>query len=84
MKKEVQTVMRRKKNWIGHEQRSEGLKKDVMEGRLVGRRMRGRLRIVMFDELKEGSYVQMQRRAENREKWKVGCQGPVNRQSTNE
>ena len=66
----VQTVMRRKKNWIGHELRSEGLMKDVMEGGLDGRRVRGRPRIGMLDELKEGSYVQMKRRAENREKWK--------------
>ena len=41
-----------------------------MEGELNGRRVRGRPRIGMLDELKEGSYVQMKRRAENREKWK--------------
>ena len=66
----VQTVMRRKKNWIGHELRSEGLMKVVMEGGLEGNRVRGRPRIGMLDELKERLYVQMKRRAKNREKWK--------------
>ena len=44
----VKTVMRRKKNWIGHELRSEGLIKDVMERGLDGRRGRGRPRIGML------------------------------------
>ena len=33
----VQTVVRRKKNLIGHELRSQGLMNDVMEGGLDGR-----------------------------------------------
>ena len=43
----------------------------VLEGRMEGKKPRGRTRIGMIDKLKEGSYVSMKRRAEDREKWKV-------------
>ena len=50
--------------------RGDSLLKLVLEGRMKGKRPRGRLRIGMIDELKEGSYVNMKRRAEDREKWR--------------
>ena len=43
--------------------------RDVMEGRMMGKRPRGRLRAGTVDELIEGSYVKMKRRAERREEW---------------
>ena len=67
----VKTIEKRKKNWIGHIVRGNGLLKLVLEGRMEGKRPRGRPRIGMIDELKEGSYVNMKRRAEDREKWRV-------------
>ena len=51
----VQTVMKRKKNWIGHVLRNERLMKEAMEGRLEGKRVRGRPRTSMLYELEEGS-----------------------------
>jgi hypothetical protein len=65
----VRTAINRKKNWIGHVMRHDCLMRDVMEGRFQGKKGRGRPRIGMIDELKEGSYVKMKRRAENREEW---------------
>jgi hypothetical protein len=41
--------------------------KDVLEGRMEGKRPRGRPRMGMIDDLKEGSYACMKRRAEDRE-----------------
>ena len=63
----IRTITERKKNWIGHVLRGKGLLRDVMEGRMLGKRGRGRPRIGMIDEIKEGSYVKMKRRAEVRE-----------------
>jgi len=37
----------------------DGLLKDVIEGRMEGKRTRGRRRICMIDELMEGTYGQM-------------------------
>ena len=47
----VETIVRRKKNWIGHIMRGDGLMKEVMEGKMEGKRGRGRKRIGMIDEL---------------------------------
>ena len=66
----LEEVLKRKKNWIGHVVRGEGLLKQVMEGRMEGKRPRGRPRIGMIDDLIENSYVEMKRRAENRDAWR--------------
>ena len=42
----------------------------VLEGRMENKRPRGRPRIGMIDDLMKGSYVNMKRRAEDREEWK--------------
>ena len=47
--------------------RSEGLLKIVLEERMEGKRTRGRPRMGMIDDLMEGTYAEMKRRAENRE-----------------
>ena len=42
----VSAIMKRKKNWIGHVVRGDSLLKLVMEGRMLGKRGRGRPRMV--------------------------------------
>jgi len=63
----VNVIIMRKKTWIGHILRHDGLFRDVMEGK--------RPRIGMLEELKEGSYVAMKRRAEDRERWRCSITG---------
>ena len=67
----VEAVVKCKKNWIGHIVRGEGLLKLALEGRMEGKRQRGRPRLGMINDLKEGSYESMKRRAEDRERWRV-------------
>ena len=59
-----------RKNWIGHVLRGEGLMLEVMEGRMEGKRARGRKRIGMLEDLMEGSYAKMKRKAQNRSEWR--------------
>ena len=67
----IRTIMNRKKNWIGHILRTPGLMRDVIEGRMEGKRPRGRRRKGMLDELLDGqSYQEMKRRAEDRLEWR--------------
>lgn len=66
----VNTVIKRKKAWIGHALRHDSLLMTVLEGRMEGKRCRGRRRIGMLDELIEESYDEMKRRAQNRHAWK--------------
>ena len=49
----VEKIVRRKKNWIGHIMRGDGLMKEVMKRKMEGKRGRGRERIGMIDELME-------------------------------
>lgn len=67
----LNTIMNRKKNWIGHVLRREGLFKDIIEGKMEGKRTRGRKRMGMFSDLiGSGDYGQLKRRAENRRRWR--------------
>ena len=67
----VNVIIQRKKNWIGHVVRGDGLLREVIEVKMDGKRTRGRPRIGMLEELmksspnKKNPYQQMKRRAEN-------------------
>jgi len=72
----VETIVRRKKNWIGHIMRGDGLMKEVMEVKMEGKRGRGRKRIGMIDELMiNDQYGDLKRRAEDRQGWRVWLPG---------
>ena len=61
----MKTVYKRKKNWIGHVLRRDGLLRDVLEGRMMGKKVRGRPRIgvlILLNELMDISFVEMKRR----------------------
>lgn len=66
----LDVIVQRKKNWIGHVLRGDGLMREVMEGKMEGKRPKGRPRIGMLEELLEDSFGNMKRRAENRLGWK--------------
>ena len=66
----VNMVVERKKRWIGHVLREDELMREVLEGRMIGKRPKGRPKIGMLEELKEGSYEDMKRRAQDREGWR--------------
>ena len=46
-------VWRRKKNWIGHVLRGDGLLRDVLEGSVEGAKISERPRMKMLDDLME-------------------------------
>ena len=61
---------------IGHKMRGDGLMKEVMEGKMEGKRRRGRKRIGMLDELLENKQNgDMKRRPEDRQGWRVWLPG---------
>ena len=47
------TIGERKRNWIGHILRGDGLLTDVLEGRMFRGRPQGRPRMGMIEELRE-------------------------------
>jgi hypothetical protein len=66
----INMLRSRKKSWIGHVLRGDGLLKEVIEGRMEGSKPRGRPRMGMLDDLITRSYVDMKRKTEDREGWK--------------
>lgn len=72
----LNTIVSRKKKWLGHVLRGDSLLKLVIEGRMEGKRPRGRKRIGMFEELLEGgSYGMMKERARDRIAWRSWMPG---------
>ena len=70
-RKILDVIMARKKRRIGHILRGEGLVKDVMEGRMFGKKGRGRPRTMLLDDLKkEDSYQAMKSKARDRSLWR--------------
>src|SRR6476469_8159018 len=67
----IKTIWDRKKNWIGHVARGNGLMKLVLEGRMEEKRPRGRPRMRMIDDVLDETYGDMKRKAENRESLRI-------------
>jgi hypothetical protein len=55
---------------MGHILRGDGLLKEVIEGRMEGKRIRRRPRLGMLDDFITHSYVDMKRITEDRVKWR--------------
>ena len=51
-RKLVNTILERKKRWLGLILRGESIVKEVIEGRMEGKRGRGKPRIMMLDDFK--------------------------------
>ena len=64
--------MKRKRNWLGHRLRRNCLLKDTLEGMVNGKKVRGRRRYQMIDNIMiNGLYEDTKRKAEKRVEWKM-------------
>jgi len=66
----LKTLVNRKKKWIGHIIRGENIMKIVIEGKIEGKKGRGRPRLGMLNELIENKYVNTKIKAMNRKEWR--------------
>ena len=79
----METIWKRKAKWIGHILRSEGLLRTVIEGRVPGKRPRGRRRRMMLDDiLEERKYHQIKECALDRETRRQICARVARGQAT--
>src|SRR6476469_8719818 len=63
----IKTIWDRKKNWIGHGVRGDGLMKVVLEGRMEGKRPRGTPRMGMIDDVLDETYGDMKKKTDRQE-----------------
>ncbi|KAJ4442710.1 hypothetical protein ANN_04299 [Periplaneta americana] len=72
----LKMITKRRRNWLGHWLRINCLLKDALERMVKGRRVRGRRRYQMIDDIKiYGSYEETKRKGKNRKYWrKLGLQ----------
>ena len=67
----IETLEKRRKNWIGHVLRGDGLLREVLEGRMERKRPRGRPRVKMLDGLMGSeSYRMLKLKAVDRNNWR--------------
>lgn len=67
----LNTIIRRKKNWIGHILCGDSMVKAIIEGRFLGKRGRGKPRKGMLDEFKSNSYRVLKDMSAKREEWRM-------------
>ena len=62
----LELIGKRKKNWLGHWLRTNYLLKDALEGTVDGKKVRDRRRYQIIDNMINGLYEDMKRKAEKR------------------
>jgi len=83
VKRSLMDIIRtRQKNWIGHILRGSSLQREIMDGRMEGKRGRGRPREKFMDWMKEVRYGKLKEKAQHREEWSCWTLGPAGRQIT--
>jgi len=72
----ISTINQRKCRWLGHVLRHDVLLRDVLEGRMTGKRTRGRKRLQLMSNMCKG-YETAKKRAEERCLWCVSVMGVI-------
>ena len=68
----LEVIRKRKRNWLGHWLRRNCLLKDALEGMVNGKKVRGRRRYQMIENIMiNGLYEDTKRKAEKRVEWRI-------------
>ena len=68
----LELIRKRKRNWLGHSIRRNCLLKDALGGMVSGKKIRGRRRYQMIDNVVIiGLYEDTKRKAEKRVEWRM-------------
>ena len=67
----LELIKKRKRNWLGRWLRRNCLLKVALEGMVNGKKVRGRRRYLIIDNMINGLYEDMKRKAEKRVEWRM-------------
>ena len=68
----LELIKKRKRNWLCHWLRRNSPLKDALEGMVMGKKVRGRRRYQMIDNIMiNGLYEDTKRKAEKRVEWRM-------------
>ena len=68
----LELIKKRKRNWLGHWLKRNCLLKDALEGTVNGKKVRGRRRYQMIDNIMvNGLDEDTKRKAEKRKEWRI-------------
>ena len=66
----IHTIRQRQRKWIGHTLRGESLLRTVIEGKMKGRKTRGRPRQMMLDWMMKDGYKNLKEEPQQRKEWR--------------
>ena len=72
----VATIKTRQRKWIGHILRGNSLLRDIIEGRMEGRKRRGRPRQMLLNDMSK-NYRELKEKAQRRGEWSRWTYGPA-------